>query len=147
MRMSSFRTCVCLILLSIVVMPSGCSDRDGGKPKIRKKSGIATKIDVANRVVSMTTTNKAGQSIELPGTFNDDTVVLINGRTASIQDIREGDKVEVEGYREGEGQAQKLIATRVVVDRPEDQDWKSSKKPADKAPEGTPAPTTQPANG
>ncbi len=143
MKAMKFRIGSLMLALLLLALPSGCSDKDGGKPKIRKKSGVASKIDVENRVVSMTILDKTGTPRELQGTFKDDTVVMINGRTASIKDIRTGDKVEVEGYREGEGENQKLIAIRVTVDRPDEKDWKSTGKGDD----SKPAPTTQPANG
>lgn len=140
------RKCALLALTCVVLMAAGCSERDDDKPKIRSRQGIASKIDLDNRVVSMLIANKDGESIELKGSFRDDTVVVINGRTQSIQDIRPGDKVEVEGYKEGEGLNMKWIAIRVTVDRPESSDWKTTGK-SDKDADSRPAPTTQPANG
>ena len=150
-RSNVVRFSYCLLAPALAMLLSaGCSDKGDGKPKIKKKEGIAKKIDVANRVVSMLITDKKGNQVELPGTFRDDTVVIINGRNMTIKDIKPEDKVEVHGYREGDDLSAKWIATKVVVTRPESQDWKTPGKPAGDAPSttnSTPAPTTQPANG
>lgn len=130
-----------VLMLAALMLPAGCSDKNGGQPKIKKKQGIAKKIDVANRVVSMVTVDKKGNTMEVNGTFRDDTEVIINGRNMTINDIRPEDKVEVHGYREGDDPATfKWVAKKVIVTRPESDDWKTPGKPA-----GTPAPTTQPA--
>lgn len=138
-----------LCLLLPIAMLAGCKDEDSGKPKIRQREGIAKRIDTENRIVAMSIANKDGQTIDVEGTFREDTAVIINGRTASISDIRLGDKVEVHGYKEGEGLAMKWIAVKVIVNRPEEQDWKTAgNKTGESSATGsskTPAPTTQPA--
>lgn len=101
----------------------GCSDENQGR-KILKREGVAEEIDVAHRKVSMTFVDKRGESHTLTGTFTDETVVFINGRTQGIKDIRPGDKVLVYGYSEGKGINRRLIATRVEVNRPAAGDWK-----------------------
>lgn len=112
------------LALLAILGPSGCSDDAGDKPRIRKVQGVAKSINVEKRIVSMTFTDDRGNERDLEGTFKDDTEVLINGRTQEIKDIRPGDKVTVYGYREGKGSDQKLIAEKVVVERPRSSDWK-----------------------
>lgn len=144
MRLGSFSMKRTTFLYSAAVLlmltAVGCSDKGDGKPKIRKRDGVVASIDLANRKVSMKTQDKSGNPQVLPGTFRDDTVVIINGRNMTLKDIRVGDKVSVHGYKEGEGLSQSLIATRVEVDRPEEQDWKTPGQG-----EGSSTPTTQPA--
>ena len=122
------------LALLAVLAPSGCSDDAGDKPRIRKVQGVAKSISVEKRIVSMTFTDDRGNERELEGTFKDDTEVLINGRSQEIKDIRPGDKVQVYGYREGKGDDQKLIAEKVVVDRPRSSDWKPTGKGTAKSP-------------
>lgn len=140
-------TGLCMMLPFAMLV--GCKDDNDGKPKIRQREGIAKRIDTENRIVAMSIANKDGQTIDVEGTFREDTSVILNGRTASISDIRPGDKVEVHGYKEGEGLAMKWIAVKVVVNRPEEQDWKTAgNKSGESSATGsskTPAPTTQPA--
>ncbi len=112
-----------LALLAIFA-PGGCSDDAGDKPRIKEVKGVAKSINAEKRIVSMTFTDDRGNERELEGTFEDDTEVLINGRSQEINDIRPGDKVTVYGYREGKGSDQRLIAIKVVVDRPRSSDWK-----------------------
>lgn len=124
------RTILRLILVSLLALiyclPSGCSDKSGGKPKILRKEGRAKLIDVENRKVSMVWIDKKGEEQNLEGTFTDKTEVWINGRTHEIKDVRPGDRVEVYGYSEGEGTNRKLIATKVVINRPKSSDWKTA---------------------
>lgn len=112
------------IALLAIFASSGCSDDAGNKPRIKKVQGVAKSIDVEKRIVSMTWTDDRGKERELEGTFKDDTEVFINGRSQEIGDIRPGDKVTVYGYRQGKGSELKLIAEKVVVDRPRSSDWK-----------------------
>jgi len=150
-RTLGFRGLLVTGFILTLVMQTGCSERGSRKPKIRKKEGIAKKVDIDNRIVSMVIRDKTGNELEVPGTFRDDTSVIINGRAQSIGDIREGDKVVVEGYREGDGLNQKWIATKVTVDRPEEKDWKIAgpKREVNPPAAGSnteAAPTTQPAD-
>jgi len=134
MRKVTSRLMLFPVLLPAVWLLSGCSDNVGKKPKLRKVQGLAKSINIEKRIVSMTFTDDRGRERELEGTFTDKTEVLINGRTQEIQDIRPGDKVLVYGYREGKGADQKLIATKVVVDRPRGADWKPTGQGAGKSP-------------
>ena len=120
---------VCAVLLACWATP-GCSDKSGSKPKIKKVQGTATKIDLTNNRVAMAVVDPKGNSSTLEGTVREDTVVWSNGRCQRLEDIREGDKVEVYGFKEGSGEEAKLVATKVVVTRPVDADWKSTSKPA-----------------
>jgi|CXWL01.1.fsa_nt_gi hypothetical protein len=125
----------------------GCSDKSGSKPKIKKVQGTATKIDLTNNRVAMAVVDAKGNPGALEGTVREDTEVWINGRSQRLEDVREGDKVEVYGFKEGSGEEAKLVATKVVVTRPVDSDWKSTSKPAAPSPPGssnTPASTGSP---
>lgn len=135
-RFSSRLRLLQVFALSVCVI-AGCSSKSSQQRKIRKKEGIAQKIDVENRMVSMIWTDDKGEDHPIDGTFTDDTVVEINGRSQEIKDIRPGDKVVVYGYSEGKGDEKKLIATRVVVTRPKEADWKTTG--ADPAKAETPA--------
>ncbi|MFQ5501658.1 MAG: hypothetical protein ACE5EQ_05080 [Phycisphaerae bacterium] len=138
-RMNKTRSLVLpvpMILAGFCLLTAGCSDDNQG-PKIRKREGVAKSIDVENRKVSMSFTDKRGETHVLEGTFTDETVVFINGRSQGIKDIRPGDKVLVYGYTEGKGTDRRLIATRVRVSRPAETDWKP-------AGQGAATPTTQP---
>jgi hypothetical protein len=143
-----------LVVAGLVVV-AGCSDRKAGKPRPRKIEGIAEKIDLQNNYVSMRVPDGKGGERILEGTFREDTEVEINGRSGKLEHVRPGDKVVVYGNREGEGDDQKLVATKVVVTRPEGSDWKNTGKPSGKAGEVEPGasgqkpaapPTTAPAN-
>jgi hypothetical protein len=131
-----------LMVAMMALLPSGCSDRKTGKPKIKRMVGVAEKIDLQNNSVSMRFTASDGKERLLEGTVREDTIVKINGRDEKLEHVRPGDKVTVSGYREGEGDQAKLIATMVEVTRPEDADWKSTGQATSKASENKPAPAT-----
>lgn len=116
----------CASVLLVVCLQVGCSSERGRKKKIRKVQGVAKLVDVENRVVSMTFTDDKDNERELVGTFTDETIVLINGRAHDLKDIHPGDKVLVYGYRVGDGPEPMLVATKVVVDRPKNSDWKTA---------------------
>jgi aspartate 1-decarboxylase len=135
-----------MVITGVLVGPSGCSSRKASKPKQRRIEGIAEKVDLQNNYVSMRVTDKKGSQHVYEGTFKEDTEVEINGRAAKLENVQPGDKVVVYGYREGEGENVKLVATRVEVIRPEGSDWKSTGKPASRAGEEKP-PSSRPAAG
>src|SRR5690554_2820194 len=142
MKLSVFARLSLSLPVVLACVFAGCSDRDGGKPKIRTKEGTIKKIDLQNRTVSMEIKNKDGETIVLPGTFRDDTVIKINGRVATVKDVREGDTAVVQGYREGEGLNQKWIAQQVTIERPNEMDWKSTGGASGTTGGAQPAPTT-----
>jgi aspartate 1-decarboxylase len=79
--------------------------------------------------------NDKGAEVNLEGTVKEDAEIWINGRASRLEEVHEGDKVVVLGYRERKGEEEKLIATRIEVTRPQGTDWKPVGKAA----------TTQPA--
>jgi hypothetical protein len=129
-----------LVALFAGFLHTGCADRKAGKPKIRTREGIAEKIDLQNNSVSMRLTDGKAQGAILEGQVREDTIVKINGRDEKLEHVRPGDKVKVSGYKEGEGNEAKLVATMVEVIRPEGADWKSTSKPSEKPVETKPAP-------
>jgi hypothetical protein len=131
-----------LMVLVMALLHTGCSDRKAGKPKIKRIEGVAEKIDLQNNSVSMRFTASDGKERVLEGTVREGTNVKINGRDEKLEHVRPGDKVIVSGYREGEGDQVKLIATMVEVIRPEGADWKSTGQATSKASENKPAPAT-----
>lgn len=113
----------------------GCSNESSDTPKIRSRKGVVKAIDLEGRVVAMTYTDKNGNDVNIEGTFDAETVIEINGRRADAKDVRVGDKIEVWGRREGEGQEAKLVATKVVVSRAGSSDWQATgaaSQPAEK---------------
>ena len=119
-----------LTLFAGFLLP-GCSSDGKEKSKTRQKEGVAKLIDLENNIVSMVCKDEKGREHELRGTVTEDTEVWINGRIHKLEDIREGDRVTVVGYQEGHGTEKKLVAVKVIVDRPRDSDWKSTGKPVD----------------
>lgn len=114
----------CMVVVLVACILAGCSDNNGKKQKIRRLEGVAKTIDLEHNFVSMIRKDDKGNEIELKGTVNEDTVVLINGRSQKLADVRPGDKVVVYGFQKGSGTSKKLVATKVEVTRARDSDWK-----------------------
>lgn len=145
-----FQKASAALFTAILVLAPSCSSDDDKPPKIRKVEGTAKDIDLKNNYVSMLFTNSKGEEMLLEGTVREDTEVWINGRSHALQDLREGEHVVVFGYREGEGLSEKLVATKIEVQRPESEDWQkpiaptanepaASKSPAASSPPGATA--------
>jgi aspartate 1-decarboxylase len=127
-------TAATLLFLAWGALP-GCSGGGNKPPKLRRIEGVAKKIDLKAGVVSMVWKNDKGAEVNLEGTVKEDAEIWINGRASRLEEVHEGDKVVVLGYRERKGEEEKLIATRIEVTRPQATDWKPVGKAA----------TTQPA--
>lgn len=124
----STRFSIRLALTTFIVcfmLQIGCSSK-GGSNKTYTRKGEVKNVDLTNRKVVMKFM-KGGQDKELSGTYTDETVVIINGRNMSIKDVKEGDKIEVVGRKEGTGTEAQFIATRVTVTR-QDGDWQNTGK-------------------
>lgn len=122
---------VVFVVLGVTgLLLAGCSDRSRKTPKIRKKEGVATKIDLKNNIVAMSWKDKNGVERPLEGTIRENTEVRINGRDQKIEDVMVGDKVTVSGYREGKGDNELLVATLIEVTRASESDWKTASQPA-----------------
>jgi hypothetical protein len=124
-------TRLAIVFISVTgLLLSGCSDRSRKTPKIRKKIGVATRIDLKNNSVAMTWKDDKGNEYPLEGTIRETTEVTINGRDQKLEDVRVGDKVTVWGFKEGKGADEKLVATKIEVERTRDSDWKTASQPA-----------------
>ena len=144
--MRSFRSagwCLAVILVTVGLM--GCSENQNKKPTNHRVEGVAKMIDLENNYVSMMVKDEKGKERELQGTIRADTEVFINGRSQALKDVRVGDQVVVDGFREGQGDNQKLVATRVEVKRPLEADWKTTGTNPPRTPESAKLTSDKPA--
>jgi hypothetical protein len=131
------------ILVTVSLM--GCSENQNKKPTNHRVEGVAKVIDLENNYVSMMVKDEKGKERELQGTIRADTEVFINGRSQALKDVRVGDQVVVDGFREGQGDNQKLVATRVEVKRPLEADWKTTGTNPPRTPESAKLTSDKPA--
>lgn len=107
----------------------GCRDKPTA-PTTHLLRGRVTKIDAASGIVTGTFWNKKNEPIDLSGKLAPDAEIMIDGRTATLDEVQIGDEVEVEGFEEKQGEERRMIAKKVSIKR---------------AVTGTqPAPTTRP---
>jgi hypothetical protein len=134
---------MCLAAAFLATALVGCSDNSSKAPKVKTVEGIVKQIDLQNNSVSMTCKDDKGNEIERKGTVRDDTEVTINGRVQTLKDVRVGDRVVVQGFKEGEGEAKNWVAKKVEVTRAREADWKTTGTP--EAAKPSEAPKTTPA--
>jgi hypothetical protein len=113
-------------VLGVLIGLAGCSDKSKKPKKIKTIPGVVKKIDLKANYVAMGFTDPEGKERTLEGVVKEDTDVLINGRAAKLEDVHEGDKVSVSGYKEGKDDDLKRVVTRVEVTRAASADWKST---------------------
>ena len=113
--------------LLMVVLISGCPDKKDKTPKIKHASGVAKKIDLAGKKVSMMLKGDDGVEREAAGTYRDDVEIFVNGRAAKVADVREGDKIEVTYFKDPVGDGE-FIVKKVEVARAGETDWKPTAK-------------------
>jgi hypothetical protein len=124
MNQVRFRLTSALLCSLVFVLLSGCGDDSKKAPKMKTIVGVAKTIDLKNNSVSMIYVNPEGQEITLTGSVQPDAEVWINGRSHKLEDVVQGDKVTVYGYRDKSSSEVKLIASKIEVTRPEGADWK-----------------------
>lgn len=130
MNQVRFRLTSALLFSLVFVFLSGCGDDSKKAPKMKTIVGVAKTIDLKNNSVSMIYVNPEGQEITLTGSVQPDAEVWINGRSHKLEDVVQGDKVTVYGYRDKSSNEVKLIASKIEVTRPEGSDWKKPDKSA-----------------
>lgn len=117
---------------------AGCS-KDDDQPKVRTVPGRVAAVDPASGEVQMYYYNeKEKKEILVSGTLASNAEILINGRTARLEDVRVDDKMTVTGRIEKHDGERNLIAVKVEIDRPGE---------ADSQPESQPTTASQPAAG
>lgn len=106
--------CLCVGLLA------GCGKEDE-EPDHKIVKGRVSDVNKATGEVGMLWYNeKRGETMSLKGKLAQGAEILINGRTASLDDVLIDDEVEVVGSVVGEGESRRLIAHRVTIIRVED---------------------------
>jgi hypothetical protein len=99
----------------------GCRQEDD-KPEHRILTGEVTGIDQETGEVKMMAEDfpAEGMEQEIEGYLASDAEILINGKTALLEEVKIGDSVRVVGRREKEGGVPRTIALKVEVTRPEE---------------------------
>jgi hypothetical protein len=119
-----------LLALTALLGPLGCGKSDD-TPKHRSITGKVSGIDpVTNEVRMLWYNPKEKKEQEIPGTLAPDSEILINGRTARLDEVMVDDPVEVIGRVEKHAGEKKLVALKVYVTRPENATTAAASAPA-----------------
>ena len=86
---------IALVMVSVLTLYAGTTN--AGNVVIRKAVGevIATDTEATPNTIVVRTTNWKGQEFIVGAAVEQDTVIKINGRTASLEDVEEGDRAEI----------------------------------------------------
>ena len=117
--------------LLLAGMPCGCSREPEG-PEYNEIEGTVSGIDGEGGAVRMRWYSpKRNETIELTGFLAPDAEILIDGRTARLEDVQVEDRVLVVGRQEKRNGERRLVATRVEIRRHE----AGASQPADTPPD------------
>ncbi len=103
---------------AMLVSASGCSSKNE-EPKHRTIKGTVLNIDASSGQVEMLWYNpKEKQERKIVGKLAPDAEILINGKTARLEDVTVNDKVAVTGRVEKHDGQPSLVAVKVDIRRP-----------------------------
>lgn len=100
-------------ILAGVLVLDGCKS---SKPKRREMtlSGVAESIDVDRGIVTMNFfSKKRGKMVPLDGRIVPETEIYIDGRLSELNQIKQGDEIIAQGYKEGPA----IVVLRIEVIR------------------------------
>lgn len=106
---------------TLMYLLGGCSPAEPKQPKSHKRDGVITRIDAPNKRVSMKVrdTKNPGKflDIEIEGSVTSETEIEINGRRATIDDLRVDDQVEALGYERVINGKKEIVAEALTIER------------------------------
>ncbi|HPD28934.1 MAG TPA: hypothetical protein PLL20_02985 [Phycisphaerae bacterium] len=106
-------------LLFGALLAGGCGE-DSELPEYDQISGKVTRIEKTSGEVSMSYfSEKHRKPVEIHGRLSPEAEIFIDGVTASLDDVRIGDRVKVLGRVEKREGERNLVALKVEIDRRE----------------------------
>ncbi len=109
---------VALALFALANVP-GCSESDDQR-EYQSVEGTIERIDLASgQVTLLYFSKKHDREVTITGTATPETEIFINGALATLEDLREGERVSVVGWVKGHGTEKQVVAERVNATRAE----------------------------
>lgn len=106
---------------ALLTLLGGCSPAEPKQPKSHKRDGVITRVDAPNKRVSMKVRDTKNPSkfldVEIEGTVTSETEIEINGRRATIDDLRVDDQVEALGYERDVNGKKEIVAEALTIER------------------------------
>ncbi len=110
-------TRILAVAAAALATAGGCNRADE-EPEYRTVEGAVDSVDVGSgRVAMLWEHPKRHERVRISGTIDQNTVIDINGRVATLQDIRKNDRVKVTARIMRNGSVPPLVATRIEVVR------------------------------
>lgn len=119
MTLCTLRTSVMAVILGLLVLGGGCSDKESAVV-IRQLQGTIEKMDVSSgRVTLRYLHEETGEERLVQGLVTDETEIFVNGRLAKLQDMRIGEHILVHGRVEKIGKDRRITALKIEISRQE----------------------------
>jgi hypothetical protein len=134
---------ICLAVGAAFLL-SGCG-KDSDTPKYQHIEGKITAIDQDTGEVTVLGVHpKTKSEIEITGKLAPEAEILIDGKTATLENLKIGDQVKVTGRAVRENHEKHYLATRVQVERAEQSTINlTTTTPAEESEKGTPSTQTE----
>lgn len=108
----------CLLLAAVTAFP-GCG-KDEPEAEIKSQTGVIERIDREESRLTLRFYNpKHDREDTVTGTINADTEIFINGVVSSLKDLREGERVTVQGRIQRQKGELEVLALKIQAERGE----------------------------
>lgn len=136
MKISKLTATTIILLATATLTTTGCKPSE---PEVERREITGTikskrEVSPGNWVVRMEFVNKTGNTIPVEGDVNPDTEVLINGRAAKMDDVREGEHAEVLGEIVTTDQGRTITALKLRIARDESVSFGKAESESKKTP-------------
>jgi len=113
---------VMLVLASVATLLSGgCKSSEPDTPQTKKKDGVITRVDAPNKRLAMKIRDPKDSTRildrEIEGTITPKTEIFINGRRATIEEVKVNDSVQATGHLQGSQDAPEIVAEELRIER------------------------------
>jgi hypothetical protein len=106
-------------LLGLMVLGGGCSDKESAVV-VRQLQGTVEKMDLSSgRVTLRYLHEKTNEERLVQGSVTDETEIFVNGKLATLGDMRLGEHILVHGRVEKIGKERRITALRIDISRQE----------------------------
>lgn len=133
--MYKFRTMTTLLLAGLsLALLNGCN-QDSPSTQYREITGTVESINESTGEVTVTYFNKKkNKKDQVTGTLAADAEIMIDGKTATLDDIRVDDQATITALVKIDGGSFECVAKKVQIDRSSSMSLSASTQSADTAP-------------
>ncbi|MEE8170165.1 MAG: hypothetical protein V3T70_06425 [Phycisphaerae bacterium] len=110
------------LILALAALPA-CDVKKSKQPESKRKEGVITRIELDQKRITIKIRDPKDRSryldTEIEGEITPTTEIFIDGRKATLAEVRVNDQVDAIGYRKGSGDEARIIAEELHIQRGE----------------------------